>query len=165
MPFYVGTQCLFCFFLTVQLGTLRLGPALVALGATLACGLWLIHRLWRRSMAWHVGAALALEVLACWVVGVGWAVAQQQAPHWQGWILFGSLVLLWICVARRQISSAQPEIALPPGACVGCQQRPQAVLLLPCRHHCLCLECAVDLPMQCPVCRAAVQGALLPLYK
>lgn len=47
--------------------------------------------------------------------------------------------------------------------CVICQNAPKNVLLLPCRHMCLCVECAhtmVSLPgsraTKCPLCRASV---------
>ena len=42
--------------------------------------------------------------------------------------------------------------------CSICLQRPKSVLLLPCRHLCLCPQCSAHLPEAvCPLCRCGVQ--------
>ncbi|KAG3079593.1 hypothetical protein PI124_g20717 [Phytophthora idaei] len=41
----------------------------------------------------------------------------------------------------------------PNGECVICLERPQAAILLPCRHFCVCRECLEEID-QCPICRA-----------
>jgi len=45
--------------------------------------------------------------------------------------------------------------------CVICQDREKSVVLLPCRHMCLCAECALhDHLQQCPLCRRHIQDRL-----
>ena len=43
--------------------------------------------------------------------------------------------------------------------CVVCQDRHKSVLLLPCRHLCVCAECADSrmLQQRCPMCRTRIQ--------
>lgn len=47
--------------------------------------------------------------------------------------------------------------------CAMCLEHKKNVLLKPCRHICLCVECARALheKPQCPVCRGAITGAEL----
>ncbi len=53
---------------------------------------------------------------------------------------------------RNQIES-QKEQRL----CVICQEREKSVVLLPCRHLCLCANCAThDMLDQCPLCREGI---------
>jgi RING finger protein 26 len=41
--------------------------------------------------------------------------------------------------------------------CVVCQENEKSVVLLPCRHLCLCAVCAEhDLLTMCPLCREAI---------
>lgn len=44
--------------------------------------------------------------------------------------------------------------------CIVCQDRPKCVLVMPCRHLCMCSQCALRLMDQrkvtCPICRGAV---------
>lgn len=47
--------------------------------------------------------------------------------------------------------------------CVVCMSEPRTTTVLPCRHMCLCDECAQQLRLQtnkCPICRAAVESLL-----
>jgi hypothetical protein len=48
--------------------------------------------------------------------------------------------------------------------CVMCQTRPRDIVLLPCRHLCLCDSCRTDLEnnetLLCPVCEGEIQGSL-----
>lgn len=58
-------------------------------------------------------------------------------------------------------SSSRKESHKP--LCVICQDQAKSVLVLPCRHLCLCLNCAriiystVDLPKVCPLCRTGIR--------
>ncbi|CAM9694786.1 unnamed protein product, partial [Choristocarpus tenellus] len=48
--------------------------------------------------------------------------------------------------------------------CCVCQDRPRSVVLLPCRHLCLCSTCADEAgaePLRdCPLCRAVIDERL-----
>jgi hypothetical protein len=45
--------------------------------------------------------------------------------------------------------------------CVICQEREKSVVLLPCRHMCLCAECALhDHLQQCPLCRRRIEDRI-----
>jgi len=46
--------------------------------------------------------------------------------------------------------------------CVVCQDELKSVVLLPCRHLCLCLECSITVTRKgkCPLCRSAIETAL-----
>eukprot|EP01062_Namystynia_karyoxenos_P001739 TRINITY_DN10599_c0_g1_i1.p1 TRINITY_DN10599_c0_g1~~TRINITY_DN10599_c0_g1_i1.p1 ORF type:complete len:354 (+),score=71.67 TRINITY_DN10599_c0_g1_i1:80-1141(+) len=47
--------------------------------------------------------------------------------------------------------------------CVICLSEPRNTLVMPCRHMCLCEDCAKDLRRQsnsCPICRTAIEGLL-----
>jgi hypothetical protein len=49
--------------------------------------------------------------------------------------------------------------------CVVCQDAPKSVLLLPCRHLCVCKECMARLKADrsgcvCPICRGSVTDSL-----
>lgn len=55
----------------------------------------------------------------------------------------------------------------PPGLsekyCVICQERPKCVLLLPCKHVCMCLECSRELRFYngiCPICRTDIENTM-----
>lgn len=63
-------------------------------------------------------------------------------------------------VRRQRIDS-------PPGLsethCVICLEHPKCVLLLPCKHVCMCLECARELRYYnglCPVCRSDIENSM-----
>lgn len=47
--------------------------------------------------------------------------------------------------------------------CVICQERNKCILLLPCRHLCLCAECNLELryyTLTCPICRSNIDSTL-----
>ena len=46
--------------------------------------------------------------------------------------------------------------------CIVCMSAPSDVVLLPCRHQCVCLQCVEELLMsgKCPLCRAVVKESL-----
>ncbi|SPP79625.1 E3 ubiquitin-protein ligase SPL1 [Drosophila guanche] len=52
------------------------------------------------------------------------------------------------------------------GACVVCMERRTNIVILPCRHLCLCTECSeqmlryTDLSSACPICRESIDGYL-----
>ncbi|XP_008788744.2 probable BOI-related E3 ubiquitin-protein ligase 3 [Phoenix dactylifera] len=47
----------------------------------------------------------------------------------------------------------------PPAACRSCRSALASVVVLPCRHLCLCTDCS-DAAPPCPVCRCATTGSL-----
>ena len=54
-----------------------------------------------------------------------------------------------------------PAVQEPDDAsCVVCLARPRAVVLLPCRHLCMCALCAAGVPT-CPMCRGAVEESMV----
>lgn len=66
-----------------------------------------------------------------------------------------------------QTDSTQPakdEIEIPEGAeCIICLCEPRNTTVLPCRHMCLCSECAEELRKSsstCPICRTCVEALL-----
>ena len=72
-------------------------------------------------------------------------------------------------VTRRQVEStdAAGDAAVASGLCCICQENPKSVLLLPCRHLCVCEECCgLNLELtsrlhwpvleKCPVCRSSI---------
>ncbi|KAL1494895.1 hypothetical protein ABEB36_010409 [Hypothenemus hampei] len=56
---------------------------------------------------------------------------------------------------RRMIRNTQglPENQI----CVVCRSNPIEIILLPCGHVCLCEDCADDISLQCPICRASIE--------
>lgn len=56
------------------------------------------------------------------------------------------------------------EIEIPEGAeCIICMCEPRNTTVLPCRHMCLCSECAEALRKSsstCPICRTRVEALL-----
>ncbi|KAG6976615.1 hypothetical protein JG688_00001195 [Phytophthora aleatoria] len=60
--------------------------------------------------------------------------------------------------------TAQDEIEIPEGAeCIICLCEPRNTTILPCRHMCLCTECAEALRKSsstCPICRTHVEALL-----
>ena len=46
--------------------------------------------------------------------------------------------------------------------CVICQTEEKTVVLLPCRHQCLCKHCANnDQVINCPLCRESIQDKIV----
>ena len=60
-------------------------------------------------------------------------------------------------VAAQQAAAEQDQRA----ACIVCQDRPTCMIVLPCRHVCLCEVCS-RLPelRLCPLCREAIDSSL-----
>mmetsp|Transcript_2166 Transcript_2166/g.7558 ORF Transcript_2166/g.7558 Transcript_2166/m.7558 type:complete len:84 (-) Transcript_2166:62-313(-) len=57
--------------------------------------------------------------------------------------------------------AAGGERALDKYMCVVCLEKPKSVVLLPCRHSCLCEECAEAQQWErCPLCREVVEDTL-----
>ncbi|KAG7396486.1 hypothetical protein PHYBOEH_002193 [Phytophthora boehmeriae] len=60
--------------------------------------------------------------------------------------------------------TAKDEIDIPEGAeCIICLSEPRNTTILPCRHMCLCSECAEALRKSsstCPICRTRVEALL-----
>ncbi|KAG2525736.1 hypothetical protein BBO99_00001685 [Phytophthora kernoviae] len=60
--------------------------------------------------------------------------------------------------------AAKDEIDIPEGAeCIICLSEPRNTTILPCRHMCLCTECAEALRKSsstCPICRTRVEALL-----
>ena len=60
---------------------------------------------------------------------------------------------------------SQPQYSLPPPAaapaesslCVACREKARTVLLLPCRHLCLCAACSGRVAERCPICRGGIE--------
>lgn len=56
------------------------------------------------------------------------------------------------------------EVEIPDGAeCIICLSEPRTTTVLPCRHMCLCPECAEALRQSsstCPICRTRVEALL-----
>ena len=44
--------------------------------------------------------------------------------------------------------------------CVMCHDRPPAVVLIPCGHYGLCLDCSLEIVGGCPICRAQVNAVV-----
>ncbi|KAH8249187.1 hypothetical protein KR032_007045 [Drosophila birchii] len=63
----------------------------------------------------------------------------------------------------------EPVNASPPrgGGCVICMERSRSIVIMPCRHLCLCKECSQQLLLRyenrCPVCRNDIVS-FLPVY-
>lgn len=54
------------------------------------------------------------------------------------------------CARDRQLNELQQ--------CLVCYQNPREIILLPCGHVCLCLDCSERINDLCPVCRAEIQS-------
>ncbi|XP_060530716.1 uncharacterized protein LOC132704617 [Cylas formicarius] len=64
---------------------------------------------------------------------------------------------------NRQAHVAEKSELADERACVICQERSKCVLLLPCRHLCLCTECQSELRYYndlCPICRTHIDRSL-----
>lgn len=62
---------------------------------------------------------------------------------------------------RRQQKDSPP--GLSETYCVICQEHPKCVLLLPCKHVCMCLGCARELRYYnglCPICRTDIENTM-----
>lgn len=45
--------------------------------------------------------------------------------------------------------------------CIVCQDRDKCILVMPCRHLCLCRECSEEIDDMCPMCRNRIRQRLL----
>lgn len=55
-------------------------------------------------------------------------------------------------------ASETPQTGTEQNMCTICFEYPKSVLILPCRHFCLCTECIDRLdPMMCPICRKRIE--------
>lgn len=62
---------------------------------------------------------------------------------------------------RRQHIDSPPRLS--ENYCVICLEHPKCVLLLPCKHVCMCLECARELHYYnglCPICRTDIEDSM-----
>lgn len=72
------------------------------------------------------------------------------------------------------LSSQQPSTSItycrPDQLCVVCMEREKRVVLLPCKHCCMCKECTDQIvahgcdQAQCPVCRQLIVDTLEPFF-
>lgn len=66
--------------------------------------------------------------------------------------------------ATTGVGGSKDEIEIPDGAeCIICMSEPRNTTVLPCRHMCLCSECAEALRKSsstCPICRTRVEALL-----
>ena len=64
------------------------------------------------------------------------------------------LMMMMMMVLQEQLTRQELGLAKEQRMCVICQEREKSVVLLPCRHLCLCAHCAQhDHLQQCPLCR------------
>ena len=63
--------------------------------------------------------------------------------------------------------AGEPDSEKTPLSCVICRDKPKSVLVLPCRHVCLCVDCAKVVSaarkrrqQRCPLCRSLIQAAM-----
>lgn len=64
----------------------------------------------------------------------------------------------------RDAFAAPTDSAADDTECIVCMAEPRAVLVMPCRHFCLCRSCAAELRRQlqpCPICRTGVDALVL----
>lgn len=66
--------------------------------------------------------------------------------------------------APTRVTDMRKGVNLNDNACVACQDNERCVLLLPCKHVCLCKDCFQRLPIQygkrCPICRERVAKSM-----
>ncbi|XP_022228859.2 uncharacterized protein LOC111078471 [Drosophila obscura] len=67
---------------------------------------------------------------------------------------------------RSGSNKASDGVTPSSGGCVVCMERRTNIVILPCRHLCLCAECSVqmqrymDLGAACPICRESIDAYL-----
>ncbi|KAH8263131.1 hypothetical protein KR044_004834 [Drosophila immigrans] len=91
--------------------------------------------------------------------------------------IMGALQWTWLCIERKYSwmlhklevnEPTQRAAGSRSDCCVVCIERSRNIVLLPCRHLCLCKECSQQLHRyeggnRCPVCRDFVE-TMLPIY-
>lgn len=67
-------------------------------------------------------------------------------------MLIVMVVILQAMLIRNKIENQKEQ-----RMCVVCQEHEKSVVLLPCRHLCLCADCSThDLLTMCPLCREKI---------
>mmetsp|Transcript_42070 Transcript_42070/g.119430 ORF Transcript_42070/g.119430 Transcript_42070/m.119430 type:complete len:109 (+) Transcript_42070:78-404(+) len=60
---------------------------------------------------------------------------------------------------RQEMQQSNQRTREEATDCQVCQERERSVVLRPCNHFCICLQCAQTMqPRQCPLCRQAFTG-------
>ena len=63
---------------------------------------------------------------------------------------------------EAEMSARAPEIP-EEQACVICHERHKEVILMPCKHRCLCQVCADQVGLGlCPMCRTPIEQIIVP---
>ena len=77
------------------------------------------------------------------------------------------LPAVWLSWMRRFVQKNTPTHQLnrtdscpSEFACVVCLSKQKQVLLLPCRHLCLCKECSTRITNKCPLCQKRIENQL-----
>ncbi|XP_030243735.1 uncharacterized protein LOC115564042 [Drosophila navojoa] len=94
-------------------------------------------------------------------ISAKWRLALQWSANW------ANEQISWV-FQKFEVSVASANGSGHRSHCVVCLERNKNIVILPCRHLCLCKECAQQLHRlesghRCPVCRTDVY-ALLPVY-
>ncbi|ETV69811.1 hypothetical protein H257_14634 [Aphanomyces astaci] len=58
---------------------------------------------------------------------------------------------------KSKAAEAPPDCPLPSLECVVCLTGTKTVLLLPCKHLCLCQTCSANVTDLCPLCKAPIE--------
>lgn len=62
---------------------------------------------------------------------------------------------------RKESCGRSSETAATDSLCCVCYDKPKSMLLLPCRHLCLCSDCSLlDAVRACPICRGRIQDRI-----
>mmetsp|Transcript_26472 Transcript_26472/g.41479 ORF Transcript_26472/g.41479 Transcript_26472/m.41479 type:complete len:375 (+) Transcript_26472:47-1171(+) len=62
---------------------------------------------------------------------------------------------------KEKVTKEQLDNAAASTLCVVCQERAKTVLILPCRHMCLCQECSENQSLKaCPLCRIEIESKI-----
>lgn len=60
---------------------------------------------------------------------------------------------------RKANRAKVPDENLPSEVrCIVCMENPREIILLPCKHVCLCEDCAEKISRMCPVCNKRIEG-------
>jgi len=180
LPAYVAVVPLFYFFV---IGNFIAWPCI---GFFLFIYIAIIAPRWinARTFPIRLIVALALGLLPPWLFGVAWGLYaagdeddKQDSFNWflagviSEWFWGTTTIVLWLRRGKAEAhrrpllaSPAKPELVVETAievTCSVCLQRPKSVLLLPCRHLCLCPQCSAELPKAvCPLCRSEVQDRI-----
>ena len=61
---------------------------------------------------------------------------------------------------RQHLIEEQLTLEVEQNLCVICQSEKKSILLLPCRHLCLCQNCSNKVVVGCPLCRKNIQDKI-----